>query len=454
MVTFNSSTLLRENGNYLYTMQKGDSLYAIAAKLAKEQGGNATTICNELIQKNSFTTKTDDVSKTHVNKIQVGAKINLGSRFATALTKYFEGSSGVATQNQAQRFAQVFSTDPRYTDRDACNDFAAEIGTDPLCQGDQIKQNKTVALSDKKESSPVVFSYGNKREYTLAELAALQSTSRQIDTPPPSALVAEVSARGLLGLITQPGFQKQITDLLTETVPATSNATTAEAAQADDSAEDLNPVAESEDEEWTPNGTIEPRLSAADRETIRQLREASGENDPIGYDPLTGLNMTSYMNVYTDSERSDLRKALPYSLQELRAADRIEDLGKFDARQFGAVSYNGFQVLLPFGLTEAEGRDLADFLIRYHRTANPIATNRAFRAVAAAVAAKQQDFEGIMREPLSEEALALGNPQSPKSKAPPPDYELTQADYEELLEIEDSRKKSDRFLAENLIPKK
>lgn len=437
MVTFNSSTLSYQNGEYTYTMQRGDSLYAIAAKLAKERGGNATTICNELIQKNSFTTKTDDVSKTHVNKIQVGAKINLGSQFATALTKYFEGSSGVATQNQARRFASSSAISPEIQ----------EIEMDPVYILARRSSDHDLAdLSSLMPSDIQIASAAEDEGFTI------ENDGERGKTTDPS-LAAQVLTRGLLGLVTQPEVKKQIADLVAGSATTTSNAPpVAQSASAfsrlspeavSDNAQDVIPSredsAKTDDAGWTPDGTLEPELSAADRETLRQLREARGVEDPIDYDPLTGLNMTAYMNAYTDSERSELRKNLPYSLQELRAADRMEDLGTFDRKQFGAVSYGGFYVLLPFGLNGQESNDLADFLISHHRQNHPITTNRAFRAVTQAVASKREGMKGIMQAPLSPEAEALAQNSGPANQHRR-SFEITDAEYDELFGLDSDEK--------------
>lgn len=120
--------------------------------------------------------------------------------------------------------------------------------------------------------------------------------------------------------------------------------------------------------------------------------------------------MSSYMAAYTDSERSAVRENLKYSLQELRAADRIEELGSFDTTKFAAIKHEGMYVLLPFGLDQQEASALADYLCRFHRTA-PVETRRAFSVVSQVVAVRRESGRGIMDEPMPVENTSVAEGQ-------------------------------------------
>lgn len=177
---------------------------------------------------------------------------------------------------------------------------------------------------------------------------------------------------------------------------------------------------------WSYNGSYDQPLTPSDRTILRQIRESRGLEDPIDYDPFTGLNMQSYTNAYTDTERRSLRNDLLYSLQELKVATHPDQLGAFDRKRFGIFKHDDFYVLMPFGLDEIERRDLLAYLI-FTSPHKSIPANRAFRVISSAVASKRGSLRGIMQEPV---------PQNTPESIPLKKFEAgaTNKDWDDLFE--------------------
>lgn len=286
VVKFEGHTRAAEAGGIEYTVQAGDSIYAIAKEIARRKGSESSAVIIAIANDISKINQLKEPSKIYANK----TILNLGEY----------SSYAAATQNRARRFADTIAAKP---DGDSA----------------QERINET-----------------------------------------PERIVPERQAP-------------------------------------DDTAE------------WTPDGTLEPKLSPAELETLRQLGEARAEDDPIHYDPATGLDMSSYMAAYTDSERSAVRENLKYSLQELRAADRTEELGSFDTTKFAAIKHEGMYVLLPFGLDQQEAGALADYLCRFHRTA-PVEARRAFSVVSQAAEVRRASGHSIIDDPVPvEDTSVAGN---------------------------------------------
>lgn len=452
MVKFDSKSVFQhEQGNYFYTFQKGDTVYAVAEKIAKENGGDVRKICEDLIRQSNLTTNPNDASKskTHVNKIPVGYQINLGQGYGEYFSKFVSADSPAATQRQARRFA-----DNGVSYRESFSDIE-----DTLVQTHEELQNKEcadvppppepyphpAAVTNNKTARPTSDTV-KKREYSLAEVMALQGGETRAASSPKASdqvtlgsefsgivieeeashgdLAAQASGKGLLGIASQEKTQRQVAALTGTASPNPENTA----------------VTENEDEEWTDEGSLEPKLSRADLETLRQLREARAEDDPIDYDPATGLDMSAYTNAYTDSERSSIRENLKYSLQELRAAENLEGLGKFDSKKFAALRFNTMFVLIPFGLSEQEANQLADYLFRFHRTST-LETRRAFHALTTAQARREESLRGIMEEALPEDNSAVADEAG--KKAP---FEISDEEWDELF---DADKKDHGVMADN-----